>query len=156
MSGLRVGIQLPEVERDVRWPEYLAMARTAEAARFDSIWVGDHYLYRGDGRPERGPWEAWTLLAALAAVTDRIRLGPLVACLNFHEPAVLAKLAATVNEIADGRLVFGMGAGWTARNSTRSGSRTTTARHASSRRSTSCDACAGRTRERPGSLALGG
>ena len=112
MTGLRVGIQLPEVERDVRWPEYLAMARTAEAVGFDSIWVGDHYLYRGDGRPERGPWEAWTLLAALAAVTDRVRLGPLVACLNFHEPAVLAKLAATVNEIGGGRLVFGMGAGW--------------------------------------------
>jgi alkanesulfonate monooxygenase SsuD/methylene tetrahydromethanopterin reductase-like flavin-dependent oxidoreductase (luciferase family) len=112
VAGLRVGIQLPEVERDVRWPEYLAMGRTAEAVGFDSIWVGDHYLYRGDGRPERGPWEAWTLLAALAAVTDRVRLGPLVACLNFHEPAVLAKIAATVNEIGDGRLVFGMGAGW--------------------------------------------
>ena len=112
MTGLRVGIQLPEVERDVRWPEYLTMARTAEAVGFDSIWVGDHYLYRGDGRPERGPWEAWTLLAALAAVTERVRIGPLVACLNFHEPAVLAKLAATVNEIGGGRLVFGMGAGW--------------------------------------------
>ena len=52
------------------------------------------------------------MLAALAAVTDRVRIGPLVACLNFHEPAVLAKLAATVNEIGGGRLVFGMGAGW--------------------------------------------
>ena len=112
VSDLRVGIQLPEVERDVRWPEYLAMARTAEAVGFDSIWVGDHYLYRDDGRPERGPWEAWTLLAALAAVTERVRLGPLVACLNFHEPAVLAKLAATVDEVSAGRLVFGMGAGW--------------------------------------------
>jgi len=108
----RVGIQLPEVEREVRWREYLAMARTAEAVGFDSIWVGDHYLYRNDGRPERGPWEAWTLLAALAAVTERVRLGPLVACLNFHEPAVLAKIAATVDEISGGRLVLGIGAGW--------------------------------------------
>jgi alkanesulfonate monooxygenase SsuD/methylene tetrahydromethanopterin reductase-like flavin-dependent oxidoreductase (luciferase family) len=109
---LRVGIQLPEVEREVRWPEYVAMARTAEAAGFDSIWVGDHYLYRGDGRPERGPWEAWSMLAGLAAVTDRVRLGPLVACLAFHPPAILAKTAATVQEIAGGRLVFGLGAGW--------------------------------------------
>jgi probable F420-dependent oxidoreductase len=107
-----VGVQLPEVEREVRWPEYLSMARAAEAAGFDSIWVGDHYLYRDDGRPERGPWEAWTLLAAFAAVTERVKLGPLVACLGFHDPAVLAKMAATVDEISGGRLVFGMGAGW--------------------------------------------
>ena len=73
---LRIGIQLPEVERDVRWPEYVAMARAAEASGFDSMWLGDHLLYRGDGRPERGPWEAWTLLSALAAVTERIGLAP--------------------------------------------------------------------------------
>jgi probable F420-dependent oxidoreductase len=109
---LKVGIQLPEVERDVRWPEYAAMARAAEAVGFDSIWVGDHYLYRDDGRTERGPWEAWTLLAALASLTERVRLGPLVACLGFHRPAQLAKVAATVDEVSGGRLVFGVGAGW--------------------------------------------
>jgi probable F420-dependent oxidoreductase len=109
---IRVGVQLPEVEREVRWHEYVAMARAAEEVGFDSIWVGDHYLYRGDGRPERGPWEAWTLLAGLAARTERVRLGPLVACLNFHRPLVLAKVAATVDEISGGRLVLGVGAGW--------------------------------------------
>jgi len=109
---LRVGIQLPEVERDVRWPEYLAMARAAEEAGFDSIWLGDHLLFRGDGRPERGPWEAWTLLAALAAATDRITLGPLVACVGFHPPGLLAKMAATLDEVSGGRFVFGLGAGW--------------------------------------------
>jgi probable F420-dependent oxidoreductase len=96
----------------VRWPEYVDMARVAEDVGFDSIWVGDHYLYRDDGRPERGPWEAWTLLAALAAVTRRVHLGPVVACLNFHDPAVLAKKAATVDEVSGGRLVLGVGAGW--------------------------------------------
>jgi probable F420-dependent oxidoreductase len=107
-----VGVQLPEVEREVRWPENVAMATAAERVGFDSVWVGDHLLYRGDGRPERGPWEAWTTLAAIAAVTERVTLGPLVACAGFHAPAMLAKQAATVDEISGGRLVLALGAGW--------------------------------------------
>ena len=109
---LRVGVQLPEVERDVRWPEYAAMARAAEEAGFDSIWLGDHLLYRGDGAPERGPWDVWTVLAALAATTSRVRLGPLVACLAFHPPGIVARMAAAVDEISGGRFVLGVGAGW--------------------------------------------
>jgi probable F420-dependent oxidoreductase len=108
----RVAIQLPEVEREVRWPEYRAMATAAEETGFDGIYVGDHLLYRGDGRPERGPWSAWTLLAAIAAVTERVDLGPLVACAGFHRPAVLAKMAATLTEVSGGRFVLGLGAGW--------------------------------------------
>jgi alkanesulfonate monooxygenase SsuD/methylene tetrahydromethanopterin reductase-like flavin-dependent oxidoreductase (luciferase family) len=109
---MRLGIQLPEVEREVRWPEYLALARAAEEAGFDSIRVGDHLLYRDDGRPERGPWEAWTLLSALAAVTERVRLGPLVACTAFHPPGLIAKMAATIDEVSGGRFELGLGAGW--------------------------------------------
>jgi probable F420-dependent oxidoreductase len=112
MRSLRLGIQLPEVERVVRWSEYVAMARAAEEVGFDSVWIGDHLLYRDDGRPERGPWDAWTLLAGLAAVTERVALGPLVACTAFHRPGVLARKAAAVDELSGGRLVLGLGAGW--------------------------------------------
>jgi probable F420-dependent oxidoreductase len=105
-------VQLPEVERDVRWPELLSMARAAEEVGFDSVWVGDHLLYRGDGRPERGPWDAWVVLSAIAAATERVRLGPLVACTAFHPPGILARMAASVDEVSGGRLVLGIGAGW--------------------------------------------
>jgi probable F420-dependent oxidoreductase len=109
---VRVGIQLPEVEREVRWPELLDMARAIEDLGYDAIWVGEHLLYRWPDREPRGPWEAWTLMAALAAVTSGVTIGPLVACTNFHNPALLAKQASTIDEIAGGRFVLGLGAGW--------------------------------------------
>src|SRR6188472_1143842 len=107
-----IGVQLPEVERDVRWPELRSMAAAAEEVGFDSIWLGDHHLYRDDGRPERGPWDVWTTLAALAASTERVRLGPLVASTAFHPPGLVARMAAAIDEISGGRFVLGVGTGW--------------------------------------------
>jgi alkanesulfonate monooxygenase SsuD/methylene tetrahydromethanopterin reductase-like flavin-dependent oxidoreductase (luciferase family) len=109
---LRVGVQLPEVEREVRWHELLDMARAIEDQGYDSIWLGEHLLYRWPDRAPRGPWEAWATMAGLAAVTNRVTIGPLVACTAFHNPAILAKRADTIDEISGGRFVLGLGAGW--------------------------------------------
>ncbi len=109
---MRIGVQLPEVEREVRWPEIRDIALTAEEAGFDSIWVGDHLLFQDEVTGTRGPWEAWSILAALAEATQTVELGPLVAVTSFHSPAMLAKKAATVDEISGGRLILGLGAGW--------------------------------------------
>jgi alkanesulfonate monooxygenase SsuD/methylene tetrahydromethanopterin reductase-like flavin-dependent oxidoreductase (luciferase family) len=111
MRPLKVGVQLPEVEREVRWPELRDMARAAEEVGFDSLWVGDHLLYRKPLGPV-GPWEAWLTMASLAEMTSRVEIGPLVACTAFHQPAVIAKMAATLDEISGGRLILGLGAGW--------------------------------------------
>ena len=114
---MKIGVQLPEVEYEIAFSDLIAMARLAEQVGFDSLWLGDHLLYDLPVGP-RGPWEVWTTLAALAASTERIELGPLVASTSFHAPPMLAKLAATVDAVSNGRLILGLGAGWNRREYT--------------------------------------
>jgi len=114
---MKIGVQLPEVEYEISFGDLVAMARLAEQVGFDALWLGDHLLYELEVGP-RGPWEVWTTLAALATATDRIELGPLVASTSFHAPAMLAKMAATVDAASDGRLILGLGAGWNKREYT--------------------------------------
>jgi len=98
----------------LRWRELTDHVSRIEAAGFDSVWVPDHLLFRWDGEdgPTQGAWDGWSILAALAAVTTRVELGTLVLCSAFRNPALLAKMADTVDEISGGRLVLGLGAGY--------------------------------------------
>ena len=107
---MRFGIQIGNYFGfDYKTIEKIAL--NAEKVGFDSIWISDHFFF--DKSPEtRNCLEAWTVLAALASKTHSLRLGTLVTCNSFRYPTVLAKMAATVDVISNGRLEFGIGAGW--------------------------------------------
>lgn len=114
---MKIGIVLDISEgslegRTPTFRDLQTMAQEAERVDFDSLWLADHLLYRFPGQDESGPWEALTMLSALAAVTSRITLGTLVLCVPFRPPALLAKMADAIDEISGGRFILGLGAGW--------------------------------------------
>jgi F420-dependent oxidoreductase-like protein len=100
-----------EGQEGVSWEQWRALAAACDEHGYHALFRSDHYL-SVMGRGDRGSLDAWTTLAALAAVTSRVRLGTLVSPASFRHPSVLAKAAATVDHVSGGRAELGIGAGW--------------------------------------------
>jgi alkanesulfonate monooxygenase SsuD/methylene tetrahydromethanopterin reductase-like flavin-dependent oxidoreductase (luciferase family) len=108
MTTARYGVFLPLVGAD--WARLRALVPRVEELGYDSIWFDDHFWF--PGAPDRDHLEVWTVLSALAPLTRRLTIGPLVLSQSFRPPGLLAKMAASLSRIADGRLCLGLGAGW--------------------------------------------
>jgi F420-dependent oxidoreductase-like protein len=101
-----------EGQEGVTWPEWLALAEACEEHAIPALFRSDHYANLSGQHPQRGSLDAWATLSSLAAVTSTLRLGTLVSPATFRHPSQLAKVVATADQVSDGRIELGIGAGW--------------------------------------------
>ena len=115
---MSLGLMLPVGEKShfgetPRFTDMVEMATTARDVGFEAIWLADHFSFTDTEKDEvRGVWEAWTMMAAVAAAVPDVQIGTLVACTGFRNPGVIAKMSEAIDEISGGKFILGLGAGW--------------------------------------------
>ena len=113
---MSLGINIPNSERALytgtpHYADMLAMSQSASASGFEVLWFDDHFSFTSDD-DLRGAWDAWTLMAAIAATVPDVYLGPMVACTAYRNPGVIAKMTEMIQDISGDRFILGLGAGW--------------------------------------------
>ena len=117
--AMQLGLMVPISETAAfggtpSFADMVEMSRVAREVGFDAVWFADHFAFgaRDDDEGLRGVWECWTVMAGVAARTEEIQIGALVACTGFRNPGLIAKMAESIDEISGGRFILGLGAGW--------------------------------------------
>lgn len=113
-----LGLMIPIGEKShfgetPRFSDMVEMSKLARDGGFEAIWFADHFSFTDVESGEvRGVWEAWTMMAGVAAAVPEVQIGSLVACTGFRNPGVIAKMTEAMDEISDGKFILGLGAGW--------------------------------------------
>jgi alkanesulfonate monooxygenase SsuD/methylene tetrahydromethanopterin reductase-like flavin-dependent oxidoreductase (luciferase family) len=112
-----LGLMVPISEQSAfggtpHFRDVIEICRTAAEVGFEALWFADHFIYGNRADGFRGSWDAWTMMAAVAAAVPDVQVGPMVACTAYRNPGVIVKMTEMIDDISDGRFILGLGAGW--------------------------------------------
>ncbi|CAA9582573.1 MAG: hypothetical protein AVDCRST_MAG87-3546 [uncultured Thermomicrobiales bacterium] len=112
-----LGLMVPVSEKAAfgdtpRFTDIIEMCKVAADVGFEMVWFADHFTFGDAEKGFRGSWDAWTLMAAVAASVPNLQIGPMVACTAYRNPGVIVKMTEMIDEISEGRFILGLGAGW--------------------------------------------